>query len=175
MLDARAIPKVEIDPKSTPKSPREKAPDRRRSERRGTAIQIIRFTNERRRGGDRRRRQRRGFERHPLDIEVTVRLGDQAVNLECVDLSVLGLSLAPAPALPVGGVVRLSFHLPDDLADFPVETWAQVTSERSQARQLGLKFVGLRACDARRIGRHLARKNSGGGPRSGPEASPYRF
>ena len=89
---------------------------------------------------------------------MTLRHSGQSATFRTLDLSVLGCRIGEAPSLPVGSLLRLSFSLPDDLAEFPIVTWAQVVSftpAPPEGGQLGLKFVGLRACDARRLGRYL--------------------
>lgn len=146
--------------------------DRRHTDRRGRAIQVIRFTNERRLGGDRRRRSRRGFDRVPVELEVRLRHGGRGLTCPSEDISVLGISVGGAVALPVGALVRLAFTLPDDLAEFPILTWAQVVANETCTATLRLRFVGLRACDARRIGRFVvdaARSEDSDGE------APYRF
>lgn len=134
--------------------------DRRRGERRGTAIQVIRFTNERRQSPDRRLRSRRGFRRLPVEVPVEIRQGGEALMDRSVDLSVLGVSLADGAPLPIGALVRVTFTLPDDLSEFPISTWAQFVSgdpaDAGDAMARRLRFVGLRACDARRMGRFFA-------------------
>jgi len=131
--------------------------DRRTLDRRGTRIPVIRFGGERRQDEDRRQRARRGFDRRPLNLQV--RLRHKGVDSLCIceDLNVLGTSLRRAPPLTEGSLVRLSFDLPDDLWEFPLVSWAQYRSGGDEfAESAGFRFVGLRACDARRIGRLLA-------------------
>ncbi len=146
--------------------------DRRGGDRRGRAIQVIRFTNERRLGGDRRHRSRRGFDRVPVESDVRLRHAGRSLTIPSVDVSVLGISLGGAVALPVGALVRLAFSLPDDLAEFPIFSWAQVVASETCDATLRLRFVGLRACDARRIGRFVADVSR----QSPPDGeAPYRF
>jgi hypothetical protein len=147
-------------------------PDRRREDRRGTKIQIFRFTNDRRLGDDRRGRPRRGFDRLPLPVTCGMRHQGIRYTLTAADVSVLGVRLLGAPPLPHGALVRLNLELPDDLAEFPLSTWAQVVSFCTERSLIGLRFVGLRACDARRLGRLLARGHRG--QREGND-TPYRF
>ncbi|MDF1563963.1 MAG: PilZ domain-containing protein [Deltaproteobacteria bacterium] len=143
-------------------------PDRRQDDRRGSLVPVHRFGDERRRGDERRTRSRRGFDRHPIELMVELRYGGEATRALTVDLSVLGTSLGDGPPLPIGTLVRLTFELPDDLEEFPLMTWAQVVSHDGDG-VLGYRFVGLRPCDARRIGRLLA-------PREGLAlASGHRF
>ncbi len=166
-------------PDTRPDIPLAPAGDRRRGDRRGTGIPVVRFTNERRGAprGDRRQRVRRAFERFPLRLPVTIRHGGESATFDSLDFSVLGCRLGGTPALPVGSLLRVSFSLPDDLAEFPIVTWAQVVSWKTEVEtggQLGLKFVGLRACDARRMGRFLVRQAKAKGKSRGPGA-PYPF
>jgi hypothetical protein len=142
--------------------------DRRRFERRGTRVRVHRFGGDRRLGKDRRTHRRRGFDRHPLSLEVEIRQGGESMRTRTLDLSVLGARVVEPLRLPVGAMVRLTFHLPDDLAEFPLVTWAQVVSHDPRGI-VGYRFVGLRPCDARRIGRLLAPR------RRSPLASGHSF
>jgi hypothetical protein len=160
---------LETDLLPTPGQPQV---DRRAGDRRGRAIQVIRFTNERRLGGDRRRQHRRGFDRVPVELDVRLRHAGRSLTCPSVDVSVLGISVGGAVALPVGALVRLAFSLPDDLAEFPIFTWAQVVGSETCDATLRLRFVGLRACDARRIGRFVA-DSARQSPPDGE--APYRF
>lgn len=166
------LPITVVDVESTIAHLSDAEPDRRHGERRGTAVPVIRFFDERRHGDDRRRRDRRGFARLPALVEVTIRHGGVTQRHLSADLSVLGTSLQGGPGLPVGALTRLSFTLPDDLVDFPITTWAQVVGRSREENLVRMRFVGLRACDARRMGRFLARHR-----RLAPSGrqAPYRF
>lgn len=129
--------------------------DRRQAKRRGSRVKVVRFGGDRRSSDERRLRSRRGFERHSLEIEAEIRRAGETATALTVDLSVLGASLAGGPNLPLGALVRVTFKIPDDLEEFPLLTWAQVVSH-DEDEVVGYRFVGLRPCDARRIGRLLS-------------------
>lgn len=157
------------------RSPSQADPDDRRGlERRGTLVRIIRFNGDRRIcGDDRRQRARRGFLRSTLNVSIDIRHGGQSKRFDSADISVLGVSLHCAPPIPLGALVRLTFSPPDDLAEFPIVSWAQVVSYDWDREILGFKFVGMRACDTRRMGRFLAQQNRADG--QDELAAPYRF
>ena len=130
----------------------EPAEERRQEDRRGRGIKIFRFTNERR-AGDRRGRSGRGQERLLLPVQGQMRHQGVSYDITTADISAKGARLLDAPPLPLGALVRLVLEPDDDLAEYPLIAWAEVRSFCSERAMLGVQFVGLRPCDARRLSR----------------------
>lgn len=137
--------------------PRHPRMDRRRKERRGTAIKIHRFTNDRRTGSDRRAESGRRHERSLLPVDGELRHQGISYRITTADISTKGARLLDAPPLEIGALVRLELEPRDDLSEYPLITWAQVRSFCGERAMLGVRFVSLRACDARRLSRLIER------------------
>ncbi len=131
--------------------------DRREAERRGRGVRIFRFTNDRRRQVDRRGRRGRSGTRLPLPVPGEMRHQGINYRVTTADISAKGARLLDAPPLALDALVRLTLEPDDDLAEYPLVVWAQVRSFCGERAMLGVHFVGLRACDARRLTRLVSR------------------
>ncbi len=129
------------------------AEERRCEERRGKGIRIFRFTNERRLSPDRRGRKGRSCKRLPLPVPGEMRHRGMSYKVTTADISSKGARLLEAPPLPFGSLARLTLEPDDDLAEYPLTVWAEVCSFCGERAMLGVRFVGLRPCDARRLSR----------------------
>src|SRR5215831_7399468 len=74
-------------------------------------------------------RERRRYFRHPVKMEVRIRLGDQLVKASSTNVSESGIAITLQKALPKGATPRLQFTLPETTSKFEVEAevvWADM-------------------------------------------------
>ncbi|HJZ84599.1 MAG TPA: PilZ domain-containing protein [Polyangia bacterium] len=88
-----------------------------------------------------RRMKERRFLRTPIDLPVTVRLGEVTHEARCIEFSAGGMKLALPHVLDQGARLRLRFRFPGDQ-----ETWrvnCKVVWSDRHRRRFGVEFEGL--------------------------------
>lgn len=99
-------------------------------------------------------RERRATPRIPIELCCEERVGKKPYYRTTYDLSTFGLSTQYGHAYPVGTVLDLKLHLPDDLHR-PLELRAEVVGTQEETSGMRLAFRNPSAEVVRRIHRYL--------------------
>lgn len=99
-------------------------------------------------------RERRATPRMPIELCCEERVGRKPYYRTTYDLSTFGLSTQYGHAYPLGTVLELKLHLPDDLRR-PLELRAEVVGTQEETSGMRLAFRNPSAEVVRRIHRYL--------------------
>lgn len=105
--------------------------------------------------------RRRAHDRVDLDLDVTIVVDGQAIEGRCRNISQGGMFVETTATLPMDGLVRVRFTLPDlrgDAIDAECRVrW--VERDATGQRGVGLQFTGLRAIEVWAINQLFRRRS----------------
>lgn len=105
-------------------------------------------------------RERRATPRVPIELCCEERVGERPYYRTTYDLSTFGLSTQYGHGYPLGTLVALRLHLPDDLGR-PLELRAEVVGTHEETAGMRLAFRQPSAEAVRRIHRYLFARDAG--------------